>query len=162
MNRFLQNSLKTLIFQTPQYQQTRQHNITILHLRQKPRGVSHSRRRTGSLCLVILQRLRETPPGFSLRVLVNEFHPNLEKTTSSVLYVILINLWYVSTCLKSYFDLLFKIHRKQRKRLYILYQFEYMSQQKSIKQLKKSLLHGIIYKASKLKRTHLTLQFTTR
>ena len=36
--------------------------------------------------------LRETPLGFCLRVIVNEFHPNLEKTTSSVLSVILINL----------------------------------------------------------------------
>jgi len=62
-------------------------NSFIITLRQKPRGVSRSRRRTSSLCL------RETPLGFWLRVNVNEFHPNPEKTTSSVLSVILINLW---------------------------------------------------------------------
>ena len=40
-------------------------------------------------------RLRQTPPGFCLRVMmVNEFHPNLEKTTPSVLSVILITLWF--------------------------------------------------------------------
>ena len=61
--------------------------------RQKPREIVCSRRRTGSLGLVIPCRLRETPLGFCLRVIVvNEFHPNLEKTTSSVLSVILINL----------------------------------------------------------------------
>ena len=42
-------------------------------LRQKPRGVLHSRRRTGSLSIVILRRLRKTPMGFCLRVIVNEF-----------------------------------------------------------------------------------------
>ena len=52
-----------------------------------------------NLCLVILQResllhrLRFTPLGFYLRVFVNETHINLEKTTSSVLSVILINPW---------------------------------------------------------------------
>ena len=61
-----------------------------LDVRQKPRGVSRSRL-TGSLCLVVLRRLRETPVGFCPWVIVNEFHPNLEKTTSSVLSVILIN-----------------------------------------------------------------------
>ena len=39
----------------------------------------------------VLRRLRETPLG--LRVIVNDFHPNLTKTTSGVLSVILINLW---------------------------------------------------------------------
>ena len=39
-----------------------------------------------------LCQLCETPLGFYLRVIVNEFHPNLEKTTSSALTVILINL----------------------------------------------------------------------
>ena len=39
-------------------------------------------------------RLRETPLGFFLRVIVKEFHPNLEKTKSSVLSVILINLCF--------------------------------------------------------------------
>ena len=29
----------------------------------------------------VLRRLRETPLGFCLRVIVNNFHPNLEKTT---------------------------------------------------------------------------------
>ena len=38
----------------------------------------------------VLCRLRETPLGFCLRVSVNEFHPNLEKTISSVLSVIFI------------------------------------------------------------------------
>ena len=112
MNRFLQNSLKTLIFQTPQYQrtrhhnittlhlyyifqtpqyqQTRHHNITILHLREKPGGVSHSRR--SLVILRFLRRLREAALGFCLRAIVNEFHPNHKKTTSSVLSVILINL----------------------------------------------------------------------
>jgi len=33
---------------------------------------------TGSLCLVILRRLRKTSLGFCLRVIVNEFYPNLE------------------------------------------------------------------------------------
>ena len=45
------------------------------------------------LFYVILCRLRKTPLGFCLMIIVNEFHPNLEKTTSSVLSVILINLW---------------------------------------------------------------------
>ena len=60
-----------------------------------------SRRRTGSLYLVIIHRLRETPLGFYQRVIVNEFHPNLEKTTSSVsvLYIILINLVVPSICI---------------------------------------------------------------
>ena len=63
-------------------------------LMQKPREVSLSRRRTDSLCLVILRRLRETPLGFCLRVIVHEFHPNIAKTTSSVLSVIFINPWF--------------------------------------------------------------------
>ena len=41
----------------------------------------------------VLHRLRITPLGFSLWVIVNEKHINLEKTTYSVLSVILINLW---------------------------------------------------------------------
>ena len=40
----------------------------------------------------VSRRLRETPLGFCFRVIVNEFHQNLEKTTSSVPSVILINL----------------------------------------------------------------------
>ena len=40
----------------------------------------------------VLRRLRETPLGFCLRVIVKKFHPNLEKTKSSVLSFILINL----------------------------------------------------------------------
>ena len=40
----------------------------------------------------VLRRLRVTPLGLSFRVIVNETHINLEKTTSSVLSVILINL----------------------------------------------------------------------
>ena len=68
-------------------------NSFIITLSQKPREVLRSRRKTDSLCLVILRQLRETPLGFCLRVIVNEFHPNLEKTTSSVLSFILVNLW---------------------------------------------------------------------
>ena len=49
--------------------------------------------RPRSLCLVILRQLRETPLGCCLWVIMNEFHPNFEKTTSSVPFVILINLW---------------------------------------------------------------------
>ena len=50
-----------------------------------------------SLCKIarqrecILRRLRVTPLGFCLRVIVNEILINLEKTTSSVLSVFLIN-----------------------------------------------------------------------
>ena len=46
-----------------------------------------------SHCLVILRRLCETPLGSFLRVIVNTFHQNLEKMTSSVLSIILFNLW---------------------------------------------------------------------
>ena len=42
---------------------------------------------------LFFSNMRETPLGFCLMVIVNQFHPNLEKTTSSVLSVILINLW---------------------------------------------------------------------
>ena len=63
--------------------------------KQKPREVGRSRWRTGSLCLVILRRLRETPLSFCLRVIFNEFHSNLEKTTSIVLSIILIILWLI-------------------------------------------------------------------
>ena len=41
---------------------------------------------------LVLRRLRVTPSGFCVRVIVNETHINLEKTTSRVLSVILINL----------------------------------------------------------------------
>ena len=69
-------------------------NASKITLRQKPRGVSRSRRRTGSLCLVIQRRLSETHQAFCLRVIANKFHPNLEKRTPiSVLSVVLINLW---------------------------------------------------------------------
>ena len=47
-----------------------------------PRGGSRRRRRKETLWLVILRRMRETPLGFYLRIIVNEFHPNLEKPTS--------------------------------------------------------------------------------
>ena len=40
-----------------------------------------------------LCRLRLTPLGYCLRVIKNKTHTNLEKTTSSVLSVILINIW---------------------------------------------------------------------
>ena len=65
-----------------------------LKLRQKLRGVLRSR------CIItrqresVLRRLHEAAQGFCLRVIVNEFHPNLEKTTSCVLSVLLINLWF--------------------------------------------------------------------
>ena len=52
------------------------------------RGVSHSQRRIIRQREHVLRRLRETPLSFCLRVIVNEFHSNLEKTTSSVLSVI--------------------------------------------------------------------------
>ena len=82
-------------------------NSFTITLRQKPREVSRSLRRTGSLCPVILRRLRrtgslcpvilrrlrETSQGFCLRVILNDFYPNLEKMTFSVLSVIFINLW---------------------------------------------------------------------
>ena len=45
-------------------------------LRQKPRGVSRSRRRITRQREPVLRRLRETPLGFCLRVIVNEFYPN--------------------------------------------------------------------------------------
>ena len=63
-------------------------------LRQKPKKVTRSRRRTGFLFVFVLRRLHVTPLGFCLRVIVNETHRNLENTTSSVLTVILINLWF--------------------------------------------------------------------
>ena len=52
-------------------------------LRQKLKGDTRSRRRTVSLSVEIQDILNET-------------HINLEKTTSSVLSVILINLWFRS------------------------------------------------------------------
>ena len=51
-----------------------------INLRQKPKEVTRMRCRTGSFS--------RTPFGFYLRVIVNEKPPNLEKTTSNVLYVI--------------------------------------------------------------------------
>ena len=62
-----------------------------ISLRQKPKGVTHSRRRTRQI-KPVLRRLRVTPLGFSPRVIVNITHINLEKTTSGVLSVILINI----------------------------------------------------------------------
>ena len=44
------------------------------------------------LCLVILRSMRVTHVRFCLRVIVYEKHLNIEKTTSSVLFVILNNL----------------------------------------------------------------------
>ena len=58
----------------------------------KAQRVSRSRRRSGSIRLVILHRLRKTLLGFCLRVLVNELKRNHKNTTSRVLSVILINL----------------------------------------------------------------------
>ena len=43
-----------------------------------------------SLCLVIQRGMRVTPLGFCFRVIVNEKLLNLEKTTSSVRYVLLL------------------------------------------------------------------------
>ena len=66
-------------------------------LRQKPRGVSRRQREP------VLRRLRETPLGVCLRVIMNEFHPELVNTTSIVLFIIFINLW--SNLLKfNFFD----------------------------------------------------------
>ena len=46
------------------------------------------------LCLVIQRGTRVTPLGLCLRVIMNEKpHHNIEKTTSSVLSVLLIKLW---------------------------------------------------------------------
>ena len=47
--------------------------------------------------LVIQRSMRATPLGFCLRVIVNETYINLEKTTSIVPSVILINLWLQAT-----------------------------------------------------------------
>ena len=60
---------------------------------QKPRGVSSSWRRITRQIEHVLRQLRETTLGFLLRVIVNEFHTKVEKTTSSVLSVIFIKLW---------------------------------------------------------------------
>ena len=64
-------------------------------LKQKPKGVTLSQRRTGSLSIDLQDRQRacSTPLGFCIRVSVNETHKNLKKTTSDVLSVILTNLW---------------------------------------------------------------------
>ena len=59
-------------------------NKRLIKITDRPLDVVFSRfgqRRTGFLCLVILCRLRETRLGFCLRIIVNEFHPNLEKAT---------------------------------------------------------------------------------
>ena len=60
-------------------------------LRQRPKGIS-CRLRILSFYLVIKLCLHGTPLGSCLRVIVNEKPPNLEKTTPSVLTVILIKL----------------------------------------------------------------------
>ena len=56
-------------------------------LRQKLKRVTRNTKRKP-----VLRRLHVTSLGFCLRVIVNETHTNLEKTTSSVLSVVLINL----------------------------------------------------------------------
>ena len=63
-------------------------SFTII-LRQKPEGVPRRQR------WITRQResMRVTLLGLCLRVIVNEKLLNLEKTTSSVLSVLLINLW---------------------------------------------------------------------
>ena len=66
--------------------------LCTITLMQKPKGVTCSRRRTESLSVFVLRRLHLTPLGFCPRVIVNKTHINLEKTTSIVLFVILINL----------------------------------------------------------------------
>ena len=66
-------------------------------LRPQPKGVKRSRRRTDSLSVFFLRRLYITSLGCCLRVVVNVTHRNLEKTTSCVLSVILIHLWYKIT-----------------------------------------------------------------
>ena len=86
-------------------------NSFIITLSQKPREVLRSRRKTDSLCLVILRQLRETPLGFCLRVIVNEFHPNLEKTISSVLSVLFFNLWKLWTWIYNKYLTTYKRHR---------------------------------------------------
>ena len=67
-----------------------------LTLRQKPKGVPRKQRR------ITIQResmhwLCGTPLCLHLKVIVNEKSINLEKTTSSVLSVIFINLWHQYT-----------------------------------------------------------------
>ena len=57
-----------------------------ISLRQKSKGVT----RILSPCLVIQRSMRATPLGFCLRVIVDEKPLNLEKTTSSVLSVLLL------------------------------------------------------------------------
>ena len=63
-------------------------------LRQKPKGVTRSRRGNKQTIEPVLRRLPVTHLGFCLRVILNETHINLENTTSCVLSVILINLWF--------------------------------------------------------------------
>ena len=59
-------------------------------LRQKPKEVTSSRHRTRQREREPdLRRLRVTPLGFCLRVIVNETQINLEKTTSCVISVII-------------------------------------------------------------------------
>ena len=54
-----------------------------------PRGATNSRHRTGYL-YVLFYADYITPLDFCVKVIVSKKHRNLEKTTSSVLYVILI------------------------------------------------------------------------
>ena len=62
-------------------------------LRQQPKGITCSGCRTKTGRKPVLRRLHLAPLGCSLRVIVNVTHRNLEKTTSSVLPLILIHLW---------------------------------------------------------------------
>ena len=86
---------------------------------QKPKGVTHSRRRTGSLC-IFLRGPRGTLWDFCLRIIVNETHINLERTTCSVLCIVLHppNVTFVLRYFGSYLHVVFqrkiakyKIHR---------------------------------------------------
>ena len=60
-------------------------SFTII-LRQNPKGVKCMH----FLCLVIQRSMHVTPLGFCLGVIVNEKLLNLDKTTSSVLSVVLL------------------------------------------------------------------------
>jgi len=66
-------------------------------LRQKPRGVSRNRRIITKKRKPVLRGLSEIFLDFCLRVIMHKFHPYLEKTTSSVLSVLLFNLWKLWT-----------------------------------------------------------------
>ena len=61
-------------------------------LRQKPKGVEFSRRRTKTERKPVLRRLWVTPLGYCLRIIVKtKTQESIEKTKSSVVFFILTN-----------------------------------------------------------------------